>query len=57
MAKKKAKKIEEEFDLEQAFTKVNPYLLEGLKKYIFVNGLDIKTQKEFDDLIKHYGGF
>lgn len=57
MAKKKTKKIEEEFDIEQAFANVNPYLLEGLKKYIFKNGLVIKTQKEFNELLEHYGGF
>lgn len=57
MAKKKTKKAEEEFNIEQAFAKVNPYLLNGLKRYIFKNGLVIKTQKEFDELLEHYGGF
>jgi len=57
--KKKIEKIEEEieFDIEKAYAKVNPNLVEGLKRYIFENGLVIKTQNEFNELLEHYGGF
>ena len=61
MAKKKEEKEEKKekivFDIEQEFSKINPLLVEGLQKYIFENQLVIKTKKEFDDLLEHYGGF
>lgn len=56
--KKKEEKIEEElFDIKQELEKVNPFIREGLQKYIFENGLVIKTKKEFNDLLEKYGGF
>lgn len=57
MARKKKEDKKEEFDIEGAFSKVDTFLVEGLKKYIFENGLVIETQKEFDELLKKYGGF
>lgn len=60
MAKKKEKKEEkkeESFDIEAEFEKINPFIVEGFKKFIYkVKGAEVKTKKEFDKLLKEYGG-
>ena len=62
MAKKKEEKEEKEeevndFNLQEAFKNVNPYLCEGLKKYIFRNNIKITNEKEFKKVYEKYGGF
>lgn len=58
MAKKKEKNEEKEsFNLEEMYKTVNPYLIEGLKRYIFVNDIEIKNEKEFKQVCEKYGGF
>ena len=55
MSKKQKKSIKkEEFNLTEAYEDVNPYLLEGFKKYL--QGKEVKTRKQFDDYLKNYGG-
>lgn len=54
--KKKEDKKEENFDLNIALSKINPLLREGLERFILNYGLTIKTQKQFDNLLKEYGG-
>ena len=57
LAKKKDKKVEEEkddFNIDIALKEVNPFLLEGFKRFIL--NKDVKTKKEFDKLLKEYGG-
>lgn len=64
MAKKK-KEVEKEeeiekvndFNLQECFKEVNPFLLYGLKKYIFENNIKITTKKEFREVYEKYGGF
>ena len=60
MAKKKEgkkEKKEEDFDINAEFKKLNPFLLNGFKKFIYeIKKADVKTKKEFDKLLKEYGG-
>lgn len=60
MAKKKVEskeKKEESFDIEAEFEKINPFLVDGFKKFIYkVKGAEVKTKNEFDKLLKEYGG-
>lgn len=59
MAKKKEKVKKEEkedFDLQIALKGINPLLREGLERFILKSNLQIKSQKQFDDLLKEYGG-
>lgn len=64
MAKKKEEKKEEEktekvndFNLQEAFENVNPYLVDGLKRYIFEKQIKITNEKEFKKVLEKYGGF
>lgn len=62
MAKKKEKDEEEiekvnDFNLQECFKEVNPFLLFGLKKYIFENNIKITNEKEFKKVLEKYGGF
>lgn len=45
------------FDLQEALQSINPFLVEGLQRYIYENELEIKSQKDFDKLVERYGGF
>ena len=56
---KKVKKEKEEnpFDIAAALEDVSPYLREGLEKFIFNHDIKINNQKEFDEILKIYGGF
>lgn len=60
MSKKKEElkeKIEDGFDIEKEFEKINIYLRDGFKKFIYETKEDgVKTKKEFDKLLKEYGG-
>lgn len=60
MAKKKDKKEEkkeEGFDIKKEFKELNPFIVDGFKKFIYnVKGAEVKTKKEFDKLLKEYGG-
>ena len=59
MAKKKEKVKKEEkenFDLQIALKDINPLLRDGLERFILKFNLQIKSQKQFDDLLKEYGG-
>ena len=60
MAKKKEKKEtekEESFDIKAEFDKLNPFIVDGFKKFIYkVKGAEVKTKKEFDKLLEEYGG-
>lgn len=61
MAKKKEKNTkkekEESFDINAEFEKLNPFIVNGFKKFIYkVKETDVKTKKEFDKLLKEYGG-
>lgn len=55
--KKEEKEEKESFNLEEMYKTVNPYLIEGLKRYIFVNNIEIKNEKEFKQVCEKYGGF
>ena len=57
MSKKENKEEENLFDLQKALEDVNPYLREGLEKYIYYNNVKVTNQKEFDKTLKIYGGF
>ena len=54
MAKKKEEKKIETFDIKKALNEVNPYLKNGFHKFIL--NKDIKSQKEFNELLEEYGG-
>ena len=55
--KEKVKKEEkEDFDLQIALKDINPLLREGFERFILKFNLQIKSQKQFDDLLKEYGG-
>lgn len=64
MAKKK-KEVEKEeeiekvndFNLQECYKGVNPFLLEGLKRYIFENDIKITNENEFKKVLEKYGGF
>ena len=61
MAKKKEdknkEKNKESFDIKKEFEKLNPFIIEGFKKFIYeVKKADVKTKKDFDKLLKEYGG-
>ena len=55
--KKEEKKKEETFNIKDALLTVNPFLREGLERYLFDNGIIVKSQKEFEELLNRYGGF
>ncbi|AMK16322.1 hypothetical protein [Methanobrevibacter olleyae] len=61
MTKKKKeskKEVNHDFNLQKHIKeKVNPYLVEGFKKYIYENSVEINDEKEFEKVYKHYGGF
>lgn len=62
MSKKKEEKKENKnekgsFDLDEALQEINPFLVEGLQRYIYDNELEIKSQNDFDKLVEKYGGF
>lgn len=53
--KKEDKKEEkEDFDILSALEDVNEYLRQGFKEFIWDKG--VKSKKEFDKLLKEYGG-
>lgn len=60
MAKKKEKENEEiekekeTFDLEKALENVNPFMIEGFKR--FIADKKVSTEKKFLELLKEYGG-
>lgn len=55
MAKKKADKKEESFDLQKALNEINPYFKKGF--YKFIAEKQVKTQKDFNKLLEKYGGY
>lgn len=63
MAKKKEvekeEKIEKEndFNIQECYKEVNPFLIEGLKRYIFENNIEITDENEFKKVLEKYGGF
>lgn len=63
MAKKKEDKKEEEkieeddFNIQECFKKGNPFLVYGLKRYIFEKDIKITNEKEFKKVYEKYGGF
>lgn len=59
MAKKKEEKVEkkekkESFDLNKALQDVNPYMLEGFKRFLLDK--EVTSQKDYEKLLKEYGG-
>lgn len=54
MAKKKEKEEKEKFDLSEALAVVNPFMLDGFKR--FIADKKVASQKDFDKLLKEYGG-
>lgn len=58
MAKKKTdekeKKEKEDFDIQTALETVNPFILDGFKRFIL--NKEIKSEKEFNNLLEEYGG-
>lgn len=54
MAKKKDKEKKEDFDILLELENVNEYIRQGFKEFIWDKG--VKTKKEFDELLKEYGG-
>lgn len=56
MAKKKEKKAKS-INLDEELKKINPYIREGFERYLFENGIMIKTEEEFNKQLKKYGGF
>lgn len=56
MAKKKEDKKEEIFNINDCYEKINPFIVEGLKRYIILNNIEIKNEQEFDKIYKKYNG-
>lgn len=58
MAKKKTdekkKKEKEDFNIQTALETVNPFILDGFKRFIL--NKEIKSEKEFNNLLEEYGG-
>ena len=59
MSKKAEKKeeAEQDFNINEMYNKINPLLIDGLKRYIYANKIEIKNEKEFNKVYKKYGGF
>lgn len=55
MAKKKEIKKAESFDLLKALNDINPYFKKGF--YKFIANKEVKTQKDFNELLEKYGGY
>ena len=53
--KKTVKK--EIFNINAMYETVNPYLRDGLKKYIFDHGIEINNEDDFKKVYEQYGGF
>ena len=57
LAKKKEEKVKkekEDFDINIALKTVSPFMMEGFKKFLLDK--NVKSQKEFDELLGIYGG-
>lgn len=58
MAKKKTdekkKKEKEDFNIQTSLETVNPFILDGFKR--FISNKEIKSEKEFNNLLEEYGG-
>ena len=54
MAKKKEEEKIEAFDIKEALNEVNPYLKDGFHRFIATK--DVKSKKDFEKLLKEYGG-
>ena len=54
---KKQEKEEDDFNIIEMYKKVNPFLIDGFKQYIFENDIKIKNKREFEKVYKTYGGF
>lgn len=54
MAKKRQEKQADTFNINEALKNVNPYLKNGFHKFIL--NKDVKSQKDFEKLLKEYGG-
>ena len=52
--KKSVKK--EDFNINEMYKEVNPYLRDGLKRYIFDHGIEIKNEDDFKKVYQEYGG-
>lgn len=56
---KETKKVvkKEIFNINEMYEKVNPYLRDGLKRYIFDHGIEINNEDDFKKVYEQYGGF
>lgn len=54
MAKKKT--VKKDFDINKCYKKINPYIVDGLKRYIILNDIKIKSEEDFKKVYKKYGG-
>ena len=53
--KKAVKK--EDFNINEMYENINPYLRDGLKRYIFNHGIEINNENDFKKVYEEYGGF
>ena len=49
--------VKDDFDINELYNQISPYLVPGLKRYIFDNNIQITNEKEFKKVYEHYGGF
>lgn len=63
LAKTKEKKkenekamVKDDFDINEMYKQINPYLVPGLKRYIFDNNITITNEKDFKKVYEQYGG-
>ena len=53
-SKKENKKKEEDFDINKELETVNPFLVDGFKRFIL--NKEITSKKQFEKYLKDYGG-
>ena len=50
-------KVKDDFDINEMYKQINPYIVPGLKRYIFNNNIEITNEKDFRKVYEQYGGF
>ena len=56
---KETKKVvkKENFNINAMYETINPYLVDGLKRFIFDHGIEINNEDDFKKVYEQYGGF
>lgn len=55
--KEEKEEVKKDFNINEMYATVNPYLRDGLKRYIFENDIEISNEDEFKKVYEKYGGF